>query len=74
MNAALKKGVATKSLIKIKGSYKLAIKAKAKKVKKVKKAAAKKTKKVGAKPKKAAAKVSLIQRSLLKLTCSRAPE
>jgi hypothetical protein len=64
LNTALKKGVANKSLIKVKGSYKLAIKAKAKKVKKVKKAkkaGAKKAKKVGAKPKKAGAKVSAIQ-------------
>jgi hypothetical protein len=68
LNAALKKGVATKSLIKIKGSYKLAIKDKAKKVKKAKKAkkaGAKKTKKVGAKPKKAGAKVRAIWLHLL---------
>ena len=65
MNAALKKGVAGKTLIKTKGSYKVAIKAKkvkAKKAKKAKKPKAKKAaaKKVGAKPKKAVAKVRAI--------------
>ena len=61
----MRKGVAGKTLVKTKGSYKVAIKAKKvkakpKKAKKAKKAGKKVVKKVGAKPKKAAAKVCAI--------------